>query len=191
MARPRKIDTLTQITGAIDEKGRPIPAGVGPRTTIEPPKKKKEEPMDPVREKRAGDEAVVPDLPIKNNEAVPSKPKSPLGKNTLSGMMQTHGHIETFQPTTLAQILGNTGMHKYGTMDENEYVASINGMNKADLQAHASTVGIVPVDDRDRLVKRLMHEFRLHVASFKQPSVKRPAPKPMSPEIAKILAAGR
>jgi hypothetical protein len=203
MGRPRKIDTLIQTTGAMDaqgapirpkieEKGKPVPPGVGPRTEIDPPKTSKEQKLNPTREKKAGDEAVVPDLPILNNNKVPAKPKSPLGNSTLSGMIhQAHGHIETFKPTTLAQILGSTGMNKYGTMDENEYTSSLASMNKADLQTHATKVGLVPIDDRDRLVKRLVHEFRLHVASFNQPAERRSAPRPMVPEVAKILAAGR
>jgi len=203
MGRPRKISELTQITGAMDAEGkaivsempenpRPIPPGVGPRTTIEPPKRKKvADNLDPTREKRGADEAVVPDLPIKNNDAVPSKPKSPLGRSTLSGIMQAHGHVETFQPTTLSQILGNRGMQKYGTLDENEYVQSLASMNKADLQAHATQVGLVPIDDRERMSKRLIHEFKLHVASFQRPQARRSAPQVMSPEVAKILAAGR
>jgi len=201
MGRPRKISTLTQISGAMDSKGapispsieengRPIPPGVGPRTAIEPPKSK-EEKLDPTREKKAGDEAVVPDLPILNNNPVPSKPKSPLGNSTLSGMSQTHGQVETFRATTLAQILGDKGMHKYKTVDLGEYTGRINGMNKADLQAHAAEVGLVPIDDRVRMSKRLVQEFQLHVSSFKHPSTKRLAPNPMSPEVAKILAGGR
>lgn len=110
----------------------------------------------------------------------------------LNEMHQTHGKDETtFKPTTLAQIWGDDGMSKYGTMDAAVYEQQLKEMNKADLQAHATKVGLVPVDDRERLVKRLIQEFRVHVAAYRQPSTRSVKPVQISPEVAKILAEGR
>jgi hypothetical protein len=113
----------------------------------------------------------------------------------LEELSQTHGkeESETFAPTSLEQILGITGQTKYGTMDEGEYQNKLDNLSKSDLQAHATKIGIVPVDNRDRLIKTMMQQFRLHLSSFRHP--KRPVgnanAKQVSPEIAKILALGR
>jgi len=106
-------------------------------------------------------------------------------------MSQTHGKVETYQPTTLDQIWGDSGLSKYGTMEEDVYANQLKDMNKADLQAHATKVGLVPVDDRERLTKRLMHEFKLYVSAYRHPAAKATAKTPVSPEVAKILSEGR
>lgn len=105
-------------------------------------------------------------------------------------MTQAHGQEET-RPTTLDQIWGDTGQSKYGTMDEKVYNQQLVGMNKSDLQAHAIKVGLVPIDDRERLTKTLMHEFRMHVASFRHPKQKLAPAAQIPPEVTKILAEGR
>jgi hypothetical protein len=115
-------------------------------------------------------------------------------KTKLEQMTQIHGKDqEKFAPTTLEQILGVNGQSKFGTMDESEYTNRLNNMPKTDLQAHATQIGIVPIDNRDRLIKTLTTQFRLHVASFKRPTspVNAQSAKPISPEVAKILALGR
>lgn len=112
-------------------------------------------------------------------------------KGKLDTMHQAHGKAENFQPTTLDQIWGDTGTSKYGTMDKVVYEQQLQEMNKADLQAHATKVGLVPVDDRNRLIKRLLHEFTLHVDAYRHPSAPAKAPVVVSSEVAKILAEGR
>lgn len=112
-------------------------------------------------------------------------------KTKLEKMTQVDGKIETFRPTTLDQIWGDSGLMKYGTMDPDIYEGQLKGMNKSDLQTHATKVGLVPVDDRERLTKRLIHEFKLYVAAYKHPATASTSPKPLSPEIAKILSEGR
>jgi hypothetical protein len=104
---------------------------------------------------------------------------------------QIHGKIETFQPSTLEQILGGSGTGKYGTLDEGEYQQQLNNMQKVDLQAHATQIGIIPIDDRERLVKRLLSEFRMHVGAYKRPQASGKTAQAIPPEIAKILAEGR
>jgi hypothetical protein len=68
--------------------------------------------------------------------------------------------VEGFQPSTLDQVWGDTGNTKYGTMDEAEYTDKLKEMNKSDLQAHASRAGLIPIDDRGILTKKLLTEFR-------------------------------
>ena len=113
-------------------------------------------------------------------------------KTKLESMTQSHGKTETFEATTLDQILGDTGLSKYGTMNVSEYKKKLDTMPKSDLQAHATKVGLVPIDDRERMIKRLVHEFTLYVAQYRYPVNKEKAPEaPIEPEIAAILARGR
>ena len=93
-------------------------------------------------------------------------------KRSTKSLSQTHGKEEKrTRPTTLDQIWGDTGLSKYGTMDEKAYAEEISSMSKSDLQAHASTVGIIPVDNREMLSQRLLREFRKHVASYNTPNL--------------------
>jgi hypothetical protein len=64
-------------------------------------------------------------------------------------------------------------------------------MNLSDLQAHASTVGIIPVDNRHTLRERLVREFRKHVSAYKKPVHEPLAPAKVDPETMKILSEGR
>jgi len=64
-------------------------------------------------------------------------------------------------------------------------------MNMSDLQAHASTVGIIPIDNRQMLRERLLREFRKHVSSYKKPVHQTDSATHVSPEVMKILSEGR
>lgn len=98
--------------------------------------------------------------------------------NKIKNIKQTHGMVEKRDPSTyrnLDEILGDTGTSKYGTLDEKEYLAEIQAMNKSDLQAHAvSVANLVPIDDRETLETRLIREFKAHVSQYTTP---RPKPK--------------
>jgi hypothetical protein len=95
-------------------------------------------------------------------------------KRSTKSLSQTHGKEEkNTRSTTLDQIWGDTGLSKYGTMDESTYAEEISSMSKSDLQAHASTVGIIPIDNREMLSQRLLREFRKHVASYNTPREKK------------------
>lgn len=103
-------------------------------------------------------------------------------------LKQTDGKLEG-QPKTLAQFFGETIQGKYHTTNEEEYVGFLNTLNKSDLQAHAIKCGLVPKDDRTRLITNLVREFRRVIASYKPlPPTKQ---KPVSKESLKILAQGR
>jgi hypothetical protein len=111
-------------------------------------------------------------------------------KKSVKNMSQTHAKQE-FQPTTLDQIWGDTGSSTYGTMDEGVYVERIDDMNLSDLQAHASTVGIIPIDNRTMLRDRLLREFRKHVSAYQKPIQEVDGPKTLSAQAMKILSEGR
>ena len=85
-------------------------------------------------------------------------------------MMQTHAKEEQFEPTTLDQIWGDDGNTKYGTTDEATYLNKLQDMDKSDLQSHAGFVGIVPVDDREILTKKLIQAFKKYVSGFQNQS---------------------
>jgi hypothetical protein len=72
------------------------------------------------------------------------------------------------QITSLDQFWGFKDS-KYNTLDDNEYLKQVNGMNLVDLYAHAVKLGIPPYKERDRLTKKLVNEFRTYANSFKKP----------------------
>jgi|TARA_R100000700_G_scaffold41000_1_gene58987 hypothetical protein len=112
-------------------------------------------------------------------------------KKPVQKLNQTHGKQE-YQPVTLDQIWGDDGMGKYKTLKEEEYEQELNGMTRTDLHAHASKVGLIPIENTDQLKKRLMNEFKKHVAQYTKP-VSQAAQKSLklSKEAQKILEEGR
>lgn len=86
-------------------------------------------------------------------------------KSKLDTLNQAHGQIEG--PRTLDQVWGDKGLDKYGTLDLTEYQKYLKESTKSDLQAHAVKIGLVPVDDRETLTKRLVREFNKHVSLYK------------------------
>jgi hypothetical protein len=93
-------------------------------------------------------------------------------KTKLDNMMQTHGKIEDIQYKTLDQIWGDNVNSKYQSSNEKEYIIFLNDMNKTDLQAHANKIGLVPIDNRETLTKRLVAEFKKHASLFNIPKSK-------------------
>jgi hypothetical protein len=89
----------------------------------------------------------------------------PRKKLKLDDLNQTHGKVEN-KPITLDQIWGDDGKRKYGTLDINEYDKYLKDLNKSDLQQHAIKIGLVPIDDRETLVKRLKTEFKKYVSMY-------------------------
>lgn len=104
---------------------------------------------------------------------------------------QINGKVETFKPTTLDQIWGDTGLSKYKTVDIEKYKESLSEMNLSDLQAHAIKVGVYPTDSTEMLKKKLIQEFIGHTNSYKFPKQELVAPKQPSKAILKILSEGR
>jgi hypothetical protein len=114
-----------------------------------------------------------------------------MARKKLNEIQQTHGKIETFRPTTLDQVWGDTGMNRYGTLDEKEYADKLADMNKADLQRECTRIGRVPVDDRERIIKILLAEFKQHISAYRAPHISIPPEKVPSKEVLKILSEGR
>jgi len=109
-------------------------------------------------------------------------------KSKLDNLSQTHGKVE--KPITLDQVWGNDGKRKYGTLDPVEYDQYLKNLGKSDLQAHAVKVNLVPIDDRQTLIKRLKQEFIKHASQFKtRPKFKNN--KDVSKSTLDILSEGR
>ena len=106
-------------------------------------------------------------------------------------MNQTHGMEQKPKPTTLAQIWGDDGMSRYGTMNEMEYDSFLNNSSKSDLQAHANKVGLLPIDNVDQLMGRLMRQFNSHVSSYKAPKSIASNKVNLSDEAIRILGEGK
>tara|TARA_Y100000593_G_scaffold20135_1_gene40393 strand:- start:5186 stop:5551 length:366 start_codon:yes stop_codon:yes gene_type:complete len=84
-------------------------------------------------------------------------------------LSQAHGKEENNTPSSLDQVWGDTGLSKYKTLDEGEYLGQLDEFNKTDLQAHATKVGLIPIDNTTELKKRLLKEFRKHTAKYSIP----------------------
>ena len=127
-------------------------------------------------------------MPKKSTKKITAK------KNKLNNLNQTHGKSEDLevQPMTLDQIWGDTGMTRYGHQDEEKYKQSLKEMTKSDIQAHAHFIGLVPVDNREQLEKRLVSEFRKYISGFVKPSATGNQTHPkISEEGLRILREGR
>jgi len=109
----------------------------------------------------------------------------------VENLQQIDGKKEEFVPTTLDQVWGDDGTSKYSTVDEEKYLNSLNELTHTDLQAHATKVGVIPVNNRDMLTNRLLKEFRGHVNQYKKPtSVNQKIPE-VSKEVRDILSEGK
>lgn len=109
----------------------------------------------------------------------------------LSQLSQAHGKDETApKPSTLDQIWGDDGIGKYSTLKEEEYQGHLSELNRTDLHAHASRIGIIPIDNRTLLEQRLLREFRKHVCSYQTPTqIKNQVKIPKN--VSDILGEGR
>lgn len=122
-------------------------------------------------------------------------------KPSIKSLAVTHGKLEDEKPNrpskaskyrSLDQIFGDTGLSKYNTLEEDVYLKQLKEMNLTDLQAHASKIGLLPIDNFERLTKNLLNEFRIHASKYKTPtesSVK--SQKPINSSVMKILSEGR
>lgn len=130
-------------------------------------------------------------MPAKKKSAKSAK-KTSEPKSKKEEMQQTHAKEEKFQPTTLDQIWGDTGQTRYGHLDIEKYEKSLNEMTKADIQAEAHRIGIVPIDNREQLHRRLLTEFKKYSTGFTKPSTSGNQTKPdISEEGLRILREGR
>lgn len=100
---------------------------------------------------------------------------------------------QEYEVTSLSMLWGESnGTEKYSTMDVEEYEAQLNDMVSADLRRHAIEVAhVVPSTSVERLKKRLISEFKKHVAQFRVPKYNNKKEKPASKEVLKIMAEAK
>ncbi len=103
-------------------------------------------------------------------------------KKKLEELTQTDGKQETFQPTTLSQIWGDTGTDKYKTLNVEDYIKQLKEMNLSDLRRHSLKIGIVPAMSRERIEKQLIIKFRQHINLYRKPANTSIHPKDISNE---------
>ena len=96
--------------------------------------------------------------------------------------------INLKRPVTLDQILGDTGTGRYGTLDENVYTQQLKDMVWSDLQRHATENGIIPTDDRARLINKLIAEFRNYSRKYAHVTAPPQITKEKYSKVAKLMA---
>jgi hypothetical protein len=111
-------------------------------------------------------------------------------KIKLDNLSQTHGKLEKYEYKTLDQILGDDGTSKYKTLDIEKYKEYLNDLNKSDLQSHAIKIGLLPIDNRELLSKRLLKEFQKYTSSYKLPKLEAREIK-LDKKARDVLAEGR
>lgn len=124
-------------------------------------------------------------------KATKSKASTEKKTKPVKDLSQTHGHVETNSPTTLDQIWGDDGTSRYGGRDEETYIYELEGMNRTDLQMHAHKIGLIPVDNRAQLMKRLIREYKKHHNQYAEPPQIDRAGTDIPDDILKILREGR
>lgn len=97
-----------------------------------------------------------------------------------------------FYPQTLDQLMGETGLSEFGTLDENEFVREMeeNSYSSTDLQKFAEKHGILASDNMKETQRKLLDEFRAHKRKFTPLDVKQTVTK-STPELVKLMADGR
>jgi hypothetical protein len=112
-------------------------------------------------------------------------------------IMETHGKEEApkqekLQPTLLDQVWGADDTSRYGTLDESVYNKTLEGMTRADIEAHARRMGVVIVEHTPRLREKLLNEFRSYAALVRKPiSTVANRNAKISDAAQKVLAEGR
>ncbi len=110
----------------------------------------------------------------------------------IKDLKQTTGQKEQqFKKTTISQVLGDTGLSVYKTLDLAVYEKELQTMSKYDMNVHAASLGIFPHDSVERLKRELVNEFRRHASMYKVPALPPVKQKPVSKELQAILSQAK
>ncbi len=63
------------------------------------------------------------------------------------------------QPNSISALLGDDGLQKYGTLDENVYRTQLEGLSTPELHLAATKIGIKPIHSRELIIKSLVSAF--------------------------------
>jgi len=107
-------------------------------------------------------------------------------------LTQVHGKTEGPQPTRLDQIMGDF-VSRYKTSKLEEYIEDLWDMGKVDLANHSVAQGLIPIDNKEELVNRLIKQFKVYHSTLNKPAPDQRKKKDRfpSPEIQAILSEGR
>lgn len=111
--------------------------------------------------------------------------------NKLKTLNKTNGEAT---PHSLAVLLGDTGLTKYGTLDEGEYRTRLEALSTSELHLEATREGFRPIHSRDLLIKSLVGKFLKYKNSyFGTDSISRSDAndKKIAQDLASILRTGR
>lgn len=111
----------------------------------------------------------------------------------LDTFSETDGKVEKFKPTTIDQLLGDKGLWRYNTLDEDEYTTFLDSLSVVQLKEHAQEHGLLPNDNLGLLKRKLISEFRIFASQYQHPAptnVSEPLKK-VDPRAEKIMQAGR
>jgi hypothetical protein len=118
-------------------------------------------------------------------------------RKKLNQLSQTHGQLETFQPTTIDQILGDRGGGNYKFLNDpfsqEEYAAYLKGLVESDLFTHCQDYGIICNDNRKAVEKKLLAIFAENRAKYRIPKTANPKASANTDHkiVSKIMAAGK
>lgn len=88
-------------------------------------------------------------------------------KKSLKQKSTTNGNLEKeVNYKSAAQLLGDTGLTKYGTLDRAEYEAKLREFNTGDLNRYAIDHGVKPIHNREMTIKTLLAQFQKHANNF-------------------------
>lgn len=119
---------------------------------------------------------------------MPKQTKKTATKKKLKDKSQTDGKDYTKpMPKSLEEIWGSQGS-KFGTTDEETYKKKLSLMNKADLQSACIKIGLVPHDNRQIMVDRLIKQFRQHVGAIQTRGLQQ-KPVPNNQNLRSMMAA--
>lgn len=105
-------------------------------------------------------------------------------------LIEATGKEETFEPTTLEQIIGFNQLSRYNTVEASVYEETLKEMNRTDLEAEARRVGTIILEDTERLRNSLLKDFNAFISSLNKPKhITKPIK--ITKEVEKILQEGR
>jgi hypothetical protein len=107
---------------------------------------------------------------------------------------ETHGALPVERKQSVYEIMGFKDHNfKYKTVED--YRKYLEDLNLSDLQEHAMTMGSVPIDNRERMINKLLAEFTLKTGvlatGFTSTQDNIADGKPLSDQVKKLLQRGR
>ena len=125
-------------------------------------------------------------------EASEPRVKSGRKRKSVIEFQQTDGKIyNKYGVKSIDELLGES-KSRYKTHDIAAYEKMVSEMNTSDLQNHATTVDVMPNQDRNVLIKRLLKQFKVTNSNyFNTSQTQDPLKKQINKNTLDILAEGR